>query len=148
MAVSFDLLRLGAVIFSHINDSNISQIILGPCRNIKPFYEQLASNSSLDCYTVDVDKVQVAQAQLRGIPAFQFWKNGNLVAKITGASVDPLKAFFDECEVSKDLKKESKGGEITSKQQFDDIINSEAGVAVKFSAPWLALSLFYFYSLL
>jgi thiol-disulfide isomerase/thioredoxin len=64
----------------------------GPCQKIAPIYESLAaSNPSVTFIHVDVDKVQVADAQdVSGIPTFKFFKNGSLLFEFSGADASQL----------------------------------------------------------
>jgi thioredoxin 1 len=71
----------------------------GPCKQIAPAFEKLSDlHTEVKFTSVDVDEVQdLAQAaQVTGVPAFHFIKNGALVANVTGADLDQITKLVEE----------------------------------------------------
>eukprot|EP01147_Barroeca_monosierra_P000851 gene851-4123_t len=71
----------------------------GPCRMIGPVFEKLAeSHPNVKCFKVDVDNNSdaAAKAQIRAMPTFKVYKNGEVVKELTGASQDALEKIFSE----------------------------------------------------
>merc|ERR1712000_138150 len=71
----------------------------GPCRMIGPkFVEMAGEYSSITCYKLDVDENAdaAAEAGIKAMPTFKFYKNGSEVKEIVGADVSKLKAAFEE----------------------------------------------------
>jgi thiol-disulfide isomerase/thioredoxin len=66
----------------------------GPCKAIAPEFEKLAKATPTATFLhVDVDHVKVSDAaDVRGIPTFKFYVNGELMHSFSGASVQNLQA--------------------------------------------------------
>ncbi|EDO46139.1 predicted protein [Nematostella vectensis] len=69
----------------------------GPCRMIGPKFEEMAKEfKGVKCAKVDVD-VNSETAESEGItamPTFRFYKNGEMVDEVVGASESKLKELF------------------------------------------------------
>jgi thioredoxin 1 len=67
----------------------------GPCKMIAPFFEEMANEFSDTCIflKVDVDEgTEIAQAyNVMSMPTFIFIKNGKIVERFSGASVEKLR---------------------------------------------------------
>jgi thioredoxin 1 len=64
----------------------------GPCRGIAPLYEDLASkNPSITFAHVDIDELgHLEDAQVRGVPTFKFFVQGQQVYEFSGANRQEL----------------------------------------------------------
>eukprot|EP01093_Parvamoeba_rugata_P012203 TRINITY_DN350_c0_g1_i1.p1 TRINITY_DN350_c0_g1~~TRINITY_DN350_c0_g1_i1.p1 ORF type:complete len:105 (-),score=6.50 TRINITY_DN350_c0_g1_i1:76-390(-) len=71
----------------------------GPCRAIAPTYEALSKeHTDVVFIHVDVDKLPDLPdgKDVRGVPTFKFFKNGEQVATFSGASKDKLVATIKQ----------------------------------------------------
>ncbi|XP_044283816.1 thioredoxin-like [Varanus komodoensis] len=65
----------------------------GPCKMIKPFYHSLVEKyPDVIFIEVDVDDAQdvAANCEVKCMPTFQFYKNGQKVAEFSGANKEKL----------------------------------------------------------
>lgn len=61
----------------------------GPCKQIAPFYEEVASKETgVTFLHVDVDELASLPEcqQIRGVPTFKFYKEGSMVSEFAGGS--------------------------------------------------------------
>eukprot|EP00816_Leptocylindrus_hargravesii_P005401 CAMPEP_0196819102 /NCGR_PEP_ID=MMETSP1362-20130617/69049_1 /TAXON_ID=163516 /ORGANISM="Leptocylindrus danicus, Strain CCMP1856" /LENGTH=532 /DNA_ID=CAMNT_0042197461 /DNA_START=53 /DNA_END=1651 /DNA_ORIENTATION=- len=83
----------------------------GPCRKIAPIYEQCAQDyPRITFVKVDVDKAQgvASKCGIRSMPTFHFYKNGELVDKLSGANASELKRLLEvHGDVSQQPKSEA-----------------------------------------
>ncbi|KAJ3400969.1 hypothetical protein HDV05_000752, partial [Chytridiales sp. JEL 0842] len=73
----------------------------GPCKAIAPFYGQLADRfRHVTFLKVDIDQLQeTARAKgITSVPTFQFYKGGQKVQEIKGASPGPLEAMVNQLQ--------------------------------------------------
>lgn len=72
----------------------------GPCKRLAPKYEALAVEyaDKVNCYKVDVDEAtDIAQeCAIKVMPTFKFYKNGEIVHTIKGASEDALRQAINK----------------------------------------------------
>ncbi|XP_030049603.1 thioredoxin-like [Microcaecilia unicolor] len=71
----------------------------GPCRNIAPFFEDLAKqNPDVLFFKVDVDDAQdiAAFCAIKCMPTFLFYKNNTKIHEFSGANKDTLAAKVSE----------------------------------------------------
>ncbi|XP_077284164.1 thioredoxin 2 [Arctopsyche grandis] len=72
----------------------------GPCRMITPRLEELANEmaDTLVVLKVDVDELEelAMKYDIKSLPTFVFFKNGNKIDEFTGANFDKLKSFVDK----------------------------------------------------
>lgn len=67
----------------------------GPCKMIAPEFEKFAQeNGDIVCIHVDVDKLEHLQdgQDVRGVPTFKFFRNGEFLEEFSGANIQKLKA--------------------------------------------------------
>ncbi|XP_053858714.1 thioredoxin isoform X2 [Vidua macroura] len=65
----------------------------GPCKMIKPFYHSLSEKYSDAIFIeIDVDDAQdvASHCDVKCMPTFQFYKNGNKVQEFSGANKEKL----------------------------------------------------------
>jgi len=72
----------------------------GPCKRIAPVIEELATSLSgqVDFYKVDVDVAEdvAADQGVQSMPTFFYFKGGQKVDELIGASADQLKALIQK----------------------------------------------------
>ncbi|TWW63395.1 thioredoxin b [Takifugu rubripes] len=73
----------------------------GPCQQIGPLFEQMANrpeNKNVVFLKVDVDDAgDVSEyCDIKCMPTFQFYKNGNRVDEFSGANVETLKEKLEK----------------------------------------------------
>lgn len=71
----------------------------GPCRFIGPIFDALSEEyTDVEFVKVDVDKAPKVKALcgIHAMPTFQFFKNGEIVEQVVGASQDKLTAVLDK----------------------------------------------------
>ncbi|KAF8243931.1 thioredoxin-domain-containing protein, partial [Wilcoxina mikolae CBS 423.85] len=81
----------------------------GPCKVISPQFEQMSKEfENVAFYKLDVDENQAVAAEydVRAMPTFLFFKNGEKVEDVVGANpkklrvrFDPLQYFGPSCEL-------------------------------------------------
>mmetsp|Transcript_8723 Transcript_8723/g.16709 ORF Transcript_8723/g.16709 Transcript_8723/m.16709 type:complete len:148 (-) Transcript_8723:120-563(-) len=70
----------------------------GPCKRIAPYFEALADSTEGDFYKVDVDDADdIAQAlQIKSMPTFVFFLNGEEVGRLNGANPKALQEAVEK----------------------------------------------------
>jgi len=73
----------------------------GPCQMIKPHFAQLAkenSSATLGFAKVDTDANLYAatKGQIKAVPTFQCWQNGEMIESFSGSNVQKLKHFIQK----------------------------------------------------
>eukprot|EP00128_Syssomonas_multiformis_P016703 Colp12_sorted_trinity150504_noHs@25385 len=71
----------------------------GPCKMIAPYLEELSKEyANVQFIKVDVDELEdlTAKCGISAMPTFQFYKNGNKVAELTGANKTKLKELVEQ----------------------------------------------------
>ena len=81
-----------------INEDNVvvkySAEWCGPCRRIQPLYEEQARiYTGINFGHVDVDQVHV---RISSLPTFIFYKDGEIINKLSGASGSELKKILSK----------------------------------------------------
>ena len=70
----------------------------GPCKKIAPYIEQLSNElSDVVFLKVDVDELPdiAAKEDIKAMPTFRFYKGGQTVGELVGASQTKLKELID-----------------------------------------------------
>ncbi|XP_068164050.1 thioredoxin b [Antennarius striatus] len=71
----------------------------GPCKQIGPLFDaqsSLPENSNVVFLKVDVDDAEdvCAQCDIKCMPTFHFYKNGNKIEEFSGANAETLKELI------------------------------------------------------
>lgn len=63
----------------------------GPCKQMEPVLEAIASSAEVKIVKVDVDQHQAlaAEHQVRGVPTFLIFSNGELKERLVGYQPEP-----------------------------------------------------------
>jgi len=72
----------------------------GPCQQIAPRFEELSKehNPDIEFVKVDVDDVNdiAARQNIKAMPTFQFFRNGDKIDELQGANVPHLKEKLEK----------------------------------------------------